>query len=55
MKFAQLIEYNKKNAILQNHTENETGRLVPDLFLYFEKALYEVKTIGLQLSLNIFR
>ena len=37
-------------------TENEAGRLVPVLFLFFfEKALYEVKASGLQLRFNIFR
>ena len=39
----------------KNHAENETGRLVPDLFLLFKKALYEVKTSGLHLSFNICR
>ena len=28
---------------LKNHTENKAGRLVPDLFLFSKKALYEVK------------
>ena len=32
MKFGQLIEYNKINIFLQNHAENEMGRLVVDLF-----------------------
>ena len=36
------------------HAENEAGRLVPDLFLFFKKALYEVKASGLQLSFNTF-
>ena len=27
----------------ENHAQNETGRLVPDLFLYFKMALYMVK------------
>ena len=31
------------------------GRLVPDLFLFFKIALYEVKASDLQLNLNIFR
>ena len=31
------------------------GRLVPDLFLFFNKAYYEVKESGLQISFNIFR
>ena len=39
----------------KNHTENEAGRLVLDLFLLFQKALYEVKRIGLQISSNKFR
>ena len=47
MKFYQLIDY--------NHAENETGRLVPDLFLFSEKALYEVKASFQHLSFNIFR
>ena len=32
----------------------EAERLVPDLFLFLRKALYEEKTSGLQLSFNIF-
>ena len=55
MKFGQLIEYNKINNSLKNHVKNEVGRLVPDLFFLFQKALYEVKASGLQLSFNIFR
>ena len=38
----------------KNHAENEAGRLVPDLFLSFEKALYKVKESGEHISLNIF-
>ena len=38
MNFGQLIEYKKKNICLQNYAENEPGRLVPDLFLFFKKA-----------------
>ena len=37
----------------KNHAENEAGRLVPDLFLIFEKALYEVKVSGLHLGFTI--
>ena len=37
----------------KNHTENKAERLVRDLFLFFKKALYEVKASGLQLSFNI--
>ena len=56
MKFSQEIEYNKINIFLQaeNQAENEARRLVPDLFLFFKKALYEVKASGLQLRFNIF-
>ena len=38
MKFGQLIEYNKINIFFKNYGENEAGRLVPDLFVFFEKA-----------------
>ena len=31
----------------KNHAENEARRLVPDLFLFSKKALYEVKATGL--------
>ena len=31
------------------------GSLVPDLFLFFKKTLYEVNASGLHLSFNIFR
>ena len=27
----------------KNHAKNEAGRLVPDLFSFFKRALYEVK------------
>ena len=38
MKLDQLREYNKKIFFFKNHAKNEKGRLVPDLFLFFEKA-----------------
>ena len=38
-----------------HYAENEAWRLVPDLFLVFKKASYEVKASDLQLNLNIFR
>ena len=41
-----------KTFFFKNHAENETERLVPDLFLFLKKALYEVKASGLQLRLN---
>ena len=32
LKFGKLIEYNRNVFFLNNHTENEAGRLVPDYF-----------------------
>ena len=46
---AEIAEYSKSLE------ENEAGRLVLDLILFFKKALPEVKAIGLQFSFNIFR
>ena len=34
--------------------KNEAGKLVPDLFAFLKKTLYEVKASGLQLSFNVF-
>ena len=42
------------NIFFKNHPENETKRLAPDLFLIFEKTLYEVKASGQNFSFNIF-
>ena len=58
MKFGPLIEYNGPNITRETflftyHAENEARRIVPDLFLFFKKALYEVKTSGLQPSFNM--
>ena len=39
----------------KSYTENDAGRLVPHLFLFFKEALHEVKASGLQLSFNVFR
>ena len=39
----------------KNHEKNEVVRLVLDLFLFFIKAFYEVKTGGLQFDFNVFR
>ena len=47
--------YNKINIFFKNHAGNEGGRLVPDYFLLFEKALFEVKASYLQLCFNIFQ
>ena len=55
MKFGQLIEYNKRKIFFKNYAENEAGRLVPDLFLLFKNAQYEVKASGMKVSFTIFR
>ena len=55
MKLDSLIEFNKRNIFLQKHAENEAGRLVPDLFLFFKCAQNEVKARSLLLSFNIFQ
>ena len=39
-------------CFFKNYTENEAGRLAPDLLLFFKKALYEVNVSGLQLNFN---
>ena len=55
MEFGQVIKYYKHMTSFKNHAENEAGGLVPDLFLFFKKALYEVKASGMQLNFNMFR
>ena len=46
MKFGQVIG-NNKIFFFKNHAESEPGKIVSDLFLFFNKALYEVKASGL--------
>ena len=53
MKFTQVIEHNMRILFIKNHSENEARKLVPQLFLFFKKALYEVNASGLLLSFNI--
>ena len=56
MEFGQLIEHNIKETIFfKSHAQNEVERLVPGFFLFFNKALHEVKASGLRVSFNIFR
>ena len=38
MKLGQLINVTREIIFLKNYTENEAGRLVPDLFLSFKEA-----------------
>ena len=47
--------FKKRNVLLQKSCKNVAGRLFPDSFLSFKKALYESKASGLQLGFNIFR
>ena len=54
MKFGQLIGHPKRNIFFLNYAENEAGKLVPDRFLFFKKAFYQVKSIGLELDFTIF-
>ena len=50
------IGSSKTEIILsKSHAENEVGRLVSDLFLFFKKTLFDIKANSLQLSFNIFR
>ena len=52
IKFGQL---RKETFLFESHAENEAGKLVPERFLFFEKALYKVKASGRQLDFTIFR
>ena len=47
--FSQFIEYDMKN-----HTKNDVGRVVPDLFFFLNKTLHVVKASGRHLTFNIF-
>ena len=47
--------YIKRIFFFKHHAENEPKKLLPDIFLFFKKALYEIKASGLDLSFNIFR
>ena len=47
-------EVKVRNIFFRNHEENETGRLVAELFLLFKKVLFKVKSSGLNLRFNIF-
>ena len=56
MKFGQLMEHPKRNIFFfKNYAQNEVGKLVPDRFMFFKKALNWVKVSGLQLDFSIFR
>ena len=38
----------------KNNAENEAGKLVPGLFLFFKETLFDVKASCWQLNFNIF-
>ena len=44
MKCGQMIEYYQRNIFLQNYAKNKAEIIDPDVFLFFKKALYEVKS-----------
>ena len=46
MEFGKLVKYKVRNISFKTHAENEAERLVPDLFLFFIKALYKVQASG---------
>ena len=54
MKRGQLIKYSGEILFFKNYAENEAWRLVPDLFLLFKKALYNIKASGPHFSFHIF-
>ena len=48
LKFGHVIEHNQGNFFFfKNYAENEAGGQVPDVFLFFRKALYEIKSSAL--------
>ena len=53
IKFGQLVECNRRFFFLKNISENKAGILVPDLFLFFKKAIFGIKASCLQLIFNI--
>ena len=40
MKFGQLKNIPREIFLFKNYAENEAGKLIPDRFLFFKKALY---------------
>ena len=56
IKFGHLVKYiTRETFFLKNYAENETVTLVtPDCFLFFKKALYEVKQVVYSLVSKYF-
>ena len=44
----------RERFFFKNHVENEAETLVPDLFLFFQKALFEIKQVVCSLVLIYF-
>ena len=54
MKLNKLIECNVRSIFFfKKYAENEAEGLITNLFLFFENALYKVKTCDHGLSFNI--
>ena len=53
MRIGQLMGCSKIVYFRKSHVKNEVARLVPSLFLFFKKALHEVKAIVFQLKFNM--
>ena len=56
VKFGELIEYFNRNIFFEKHAENESGRIVPDLFLsfFFKKLYINSKQVASALILTYF-
>ena len=54
IKLGQLWDITWEIFSFKNHGENKAESLVPELFLFFKKALYKVKASGHHFSFNIF-
>ena len=52
IKIGQLIKHSVI-FLFKNYAQNEVGILVPDLFLFFKKVLYNAKGSSQHLSCNI--
>ena len=50
----QVVEFGHLIFSFKNHTKNAVERLVPNLFLFFKKALYKVKQMFSTLVLIYF-
>ena len=55
MKFGQLVEYNKRNTLLQKSCRKWGKKTSPRPLFVFKKALCEVKASGPQLGFTIFQ